>query len=113
MTSPQKSQVTPRDFDAVCDLACDGLQTVFYKFQILHFKSGGVADALVQELDKSGNDRERAVDIMDDTGVNLAAGVCHLLLDFLILELTEQGLELLGVIVDLPLEGAPLHCVGN
>ena len=72
-----------------------------------------VADALVHELDEAGDDRQRAVDVVDDAGVDFAAGLGHLLLDLLVLQFVEQFLELFGVGVDFALERAPLHGAGD
>ncbi len=73
----------------------------------------GVADALVHELNEAGDDGQRPVDVVDDAGVDLAARGRHLLFDLLALQLAQQFLQLLGVGVDLALQGAPLHGGGH
>ena len=48
-------------------------EAVLDEIQVLAFDAVARADALVHELDEAGDDRERAVDVMDDAGVNFAA----------------------------------------
>src|ERR1019366_3243933 len=106
---PQEAQVTSRNLDAVGDLAGDDLQAVFDELQVLHFEPACVVEALVHQLDETGDHRERAVDIVDDAGVNFPACVRDLLLDFLGLQLRDQFLQLFRVVVYLALQRPPLH----
>src|SRR5204862_3306941 len=104
----QKSEVAPRDFDAVGHLARDAFQTVFDHLQILAGNIGGVADALVDHLDQAGNNRDRAVDVMDDAGVNLAAVLDDFLFEPLGLQFNLEALQFLGVVANFRRERAPL-----
>ena len=49
---------------------------------------------------KPGDDRKRTVDVMDDTGVNLAAGAGDFLVRALAVQFLLQLLQLLGVAAD-------------
>jgi acetolactate synthase regulatory subunit len=85
--TPEKAKIAAGDFNAVGYLSSDGLEPVLNELQILHFEASGVPNALVEELDKAGNDRERPIDIVDDAGVDFTPSMGHLLLDFLVLQL--------------------------
>src|ERR1051326_2747556 len=110
---PQKAQVAARYFNAVCDLARNRPEPVLDEFQIIDLKPLGIANSLVHELNESGNDCQRPVDVMDDAGVNLATGVGHLLFDFLVLQFAEQFLQLFGVGMNFTFQRSPLHGAGD
>src|SRR5436309_2149035 len=65
-TLPQKTQIPAGNLDAVGQLAGDGLEAVFDELDRFFFEAGGISNALVNELDETGDDRERTVNVVDD-----------------------------------------------
>ena len=106
---PQNFEVAPGNLDAVGGLPRDDAQPVLDKFQILHLHPRRAVEPLVQHLHKTGDDRERPVDVMDDAGVNVAALLVNLPLDMLVLQFGQQLLDFLRAAVDFALERAALH----
>src|SRR4030095_12279549 len=68
---PQKGQVTPGNLEASGDLPRDSPQTIPHKIEIVALNLFRVARLLIDDLQKAGNDRQRAVDVVNDAGVNL------------------------------------------
>lgn len=50
----------------------EALHPLLDLFEILAFGAGLLADALADQLNEVGDDGERAVEVIDDAGVNLA-----------------------------------------
>ena len=76
-------------------------------------KLGGVANPLADELNEAGDDGQRPVDVVDDAGVDLSAGVGELLVNVVALQFGQELLELFGVAADFALQRAPMHRVGH
>ncbi len=73
----------------------------------------GIAHALVDDLDEAGNDGQRAVDVVDDAGVNFAAGAGDFLLQFLVVQFDLEGGQFFVVGADFVGEGMPFHGGGD
>ena len=106
-------EVAVGDVDAVADLPGDAAETVLDHFQVFAFEALGLAHALVDDLDEAGNDGQRAVDVVDDAGVDFAAGAGDFLLEFLVVQFGLEGLEFFVVGADFVGEGVPLHGGGD
>src|SRR6185437_9776253 len=107
----QKAEVTARNLNAIRDLPRDDFQPVLDEFQVFDANAISVGEALVHQLHEAGNDRERAVNIVDNARVDFAAGGGDLLVDFLVLQFGQHTLKLLGVVVNFTFERAALHRV--
>ena len=108
-----ETEVAMGNLDAVADLAGDAPQPVLDHLHVLALQPFGFAHALVDDLDEPGNDGQRAVDVVDDAGVNLAAGAGDFLLELLVVQLDLQSGQLLVVGPDFVGEGMPLHGGGD
>lgn len=109
----QKTEEAAGDFDAVGDLMGEAFHPLLDLLEILAFDAGLLADALVDQLNEVGDDGERAVEVMDDAGVNLAPVLGHFFLKFLPLQLGVQFVQFFGVETDFVGERAALHGVGH
>ena len=68
--------------DAVGDLADDDFEALLDKMHVLQVKLGGVANPLADDLRRSPEmTGQRPVDVVDDAGVDLAAGLGELLVN--------------------------------
>jgi hypothetical protein len=110
---PHEIEVAVRDVNAVAHLPRDAAQPVLDHFHVLAFQALGLADALVDDLDEPGNDGQRAVDVVDDAGVDFAARARDFLLQFLVVQFGLQGLEFFVVVEDFVRERVPLHGRGD
>ncbi len=108
-----ETEVAMGNLDAVADLAGDAAQAVLDHFHVFAFQAFGFAHALVDDLDEAGNDGQRAVDVVDDAGVNFAAGAGDFLLEFLVVQLDLEGGQFFVVGADFVGEGVPLHGGGD
>ena len=81
----QEAEITAGNLDTIAHLPCDAVKPVFNDLQFFALQALGVAQALVDSFNEAGNDRERAVDVMNDTGVNVAPSAGEFLTDLLIL----------------------------
>src|SRR5882757_7130989 len=70
---PEEAQVAARNLDAVGYLAGDSFQIVPDGFQLFAFNHRFLANALVDELEQTGDDGQGGVNVMDDAGVDLSA----------------------------------------
>ena len=66
-------------------------------------------EPLVEHLHETGDDGERAVDVVDDARVNVAARLGDLLLDALFLQFVQQLLDFFRAAVDFAFEHPALH----
>src|SRR5207248_4875413 len=66
--------------DALPILAGDPGQTILDQIQAAAFEGGGAADVLVDDLDEARDNGKRAVDVVDDAGVDFAFGADDFLL---------------------------------
>ncbi len=109
----QEAEVAAGDLDAVGHLAGDDFEALLDKLEVFHRKLGRVANPLADELNEAGDDGQRAVDIVDDAGVDLGPGFGELLVNVVALELGQELLEPFGVAADFALQGAAMHRVGH
>ncbi|MEI9864264.1 MAG: hypothetical protein WDN00_06860 [Limisphaerales bacterium] len=106
---PQNIKIAPGDFDTVPGLARDDVQAAFDKFKAFPFQPCAVVDPLVQHLHKTVDHRERAVDVMNDARVNVAALFGDLFLDALGLQVGKQLLHFFCAAVHFAFHRATLH----
>jgi hypothetical protein len=109
----EEAEVALGDFNAIIDLPRDTSQAVFDEVEAFAFHAGGTLDAAVDDVDKAGDDGQRAVDIVEHACVDLAFGTDDFLLDLLIAEFflevaeaAEAGFALLG-------EATAVHGAGD
>jgi hypothetical protein len=82
----QEAQVSAGDLDAVGDLAGDAFEAILDHFEVFAIHAGRVADALVDDLEEPGNHGQRAIDVVNDAGVNLASGAHNLFIHMRLLQ---------------------------
>jgi len=63
----------------------------------------------VEQLDEAGNHRERTIDVVDDAGVDVAARLGDLFLDFLVLQFRQKFVDFFGAAVNFTFQHPPLH----
>ena len=72
----EEAEVASGDFDASGDLAIEALEVFLNVGELFAFYAGGVFHGEVNEFGEARDDGERAIDIVEDAGINfaLAAG---------------------------------------
>ena len=111
--SAEKTEVTPGNLNAVARLPPDDAQPFPDEFQIRHLQPRGLAEPAVEHLDETADDGERAVDVVDDAGVNVASRLGNLLLDALVLQFGQELLDFFRAAVNFAFQRAPLHCLAD
>src|ERR1035438_7174205 len=101
----EKAKIAAGDLDAVLHLAVDRLQPVFNEGQIGDFEPGRITDAQAHELAVAGDGGKGPANIVDDAGVNLAAGGGDLLVGSLVEQFAEQLLQFVRFAVEVAIEG--------
>src|SRR5712691_2632672 len=71
---PEKTQIAAGNLDAIRDLPGQPFEMVLDQLQPFAIDMVVLANALIDELQQPGDDRQRAVDVVNDAGVNLTAG---------------------------------------
>ena len=92
----QEAEVAPGNLEAASDLARQLVEVALDGFELLAFDARGILHRAVYHLDESADHGERAVDVVQDAGVDLAPVARHLLAHALVLDL---ALELVQAVV--------------
>src|SRR4026209_2314739 len=82
----QEAQVSTRNLNTISDLTGDALQPILDQIEILAVDAALVAHALIDDLKQPGDDGQRTINVVNDAGVNLAAGADDLFLHFQLLQ---------------------------
>ena len=98
----EEGEIAARDLEAAVDLASDVLEVALEAGQLRALDAFARNHRAVDELDEPGDDGERAVDVVQDAGVDLALGPRHFLLQPLITDLLLKILELVAAVYDPP-----------
>ncbi len=106
---PDEVEVALGDFDAVIDLAVDSAEAILDEVEALAFETGGTFQAVVDEVDEAGDDREWAIDIVEDAGIDFPLGADDFLLDALVMQFLLDVTEAVQIRFPLIAEGTPVH----
>src|SRR5439155_2782507 len=68
----QETEISARDLEAASDLAGEFVEIALDCLKLLTFQAGGVLNRAVNHFNEPGNDRQRAVNIVQHARVNLA-----------------------------------------
>ena len=96
----QKRQVAAGDLETAIDLPGEVAKIAFEAFELLAFDARGTVHRAIDELDEAGNNRQRAIQIVEDTGINLALGPRQFFFQALIVNLALEGPQFLVAPLD-------------